>query len=75
MKVAENREEPFKDKKGIATNYLDDDTYFVWNAEDHRSRRDNWKQTRYVRSDSRPGYLRTASRGNYVRENSNYRRG
>ena len=32
MKVAENREEPFK--KGIATNYLDEDTYYVWNAED-----------------------------------------
>ena len=47
MKVAENREEPFK--KGIATNYLAEDTYYVWNAEDKRSRRDNWKQTRYVR--------------------------
>ena len=73
MKVAENREEPFK--KGIATNYLAEDTYYVWNAEDNRSRRDNWKQTRYVRSDSKPGYLRPSSRGNYVRDNSSYRRG
>ena len=39
MKVAENRDEPFK--KGIATNYLDEDTYYVWNADDNRSRRDN----------------------------------
>ena len=54
MKEVENREEPFKDKKGIATNYLDEDTYYVWNAEDNKSRRDNWKQTKYVRSDSRP---------------------
>ena len=46
MKVAENREEPFK--KGIVTNYLAEDTYYIWNAEDNRSRRDNWKQTRYV---------------------------
>ena len=73
MKVAENREELFK--KGIATNYLAEDTYYVWNAEDNRSRRDNWKQTRYVRSDSKPGYLRPSSRGNYVRDNSSYRRG
>ena len=41
MKVAENREELFK--KGIATNYLTEDTYYVRNAEDNRSRRDNWK--------------------------------
>ena len=41
MKVAENREEPFK--KGIATNYLAEDTYYVRNAEDNRSGRDNWK--------------------------------
>ena len=54
MKVAENREEPFKEKKGTTTNYLEDDTYFVQNAEDRRSRRGNWKPTRYVRSDSRP---------------------
>ena len=73
IKVAENRDEPFK--KGIATNYLAEDTYYVWNAKDNRSRRDNWKQTRYVRSDSKPGYLRPSSRGNYVRDNSNYRRG
>ena len=28
-----------------------------------------------MRSDSRPGYLRTASRNNYVRDNSKFRRG
>ena len=71
MKVVENREEPFK--KGIATNYLED-IHYVWNADDNRSRRDNWKRDKYVRSDSRPGYLRTASRGNYVRDNSSFRR-
>ena len=38
MKVAENREELFK--KGIATNYLAEDTYYVQNAEDNRNRRD-----------------------------------
>ena len=42
MKVVENREEPFK--KDIATNYVDEDTYYVQNAYDNRSRRDNWKQ-------------------------------
>ena len=73
MKGGENREEPFK--KDIVTNYIDEDTYYVWNADDNRSRRDNWKQERYVRSDSKPGYLRPSSRGNYVRYNSNYRRG
>ena len=71
MKVVENREEPFK--KGIATNYLED-IHYVRNADDNRSRRDNWKRDKYVRSDSRPGYLRTASRGNYVRDNSSFRR-
>ena len=75
MKVAENRKEPFKEKKGTTTNYLEDDTYFVWNTEDNKSRRDNWKPTKYWRSDSRPGYLRTASRNNYVRDNSRFRRG
>ena len=29
---------------------------------------------KYVRSESKPGYLRTASRGNYVRDNSSFRR-
>ena len=48
MKVAENREEPFKEKKGTTTNYLEDNTYYVWNTDDNRSRRDNWKPTRYV---------------------------
>ena len=73
MKVAENREEPFK--KGIETNYVDEDVYFVRNGGDNRSRRDNWNRERYVRSDSRPGYFRTASIGNYMRDNSNFRRG
>ena len=72
MKVAENREEPFK--KDIVTNYVDKDTYYVRNADDNRSRRDKWKSSKFVRLDSRPGYLRTASRGTYERENSRYRR-
>ena len=72
MKVVENREEPFK--KGIATNYVDEDTYYVRNGDDNRSRKDNWKREKYVRSESKPGYLRTASRGNYVRDNSSFRR-
>ena len=67
MKVAENREEPFK--KGIETNYVDEDVYFVRNGNDNRSRRDNWNRERYVRSDSKPGYFRPASRGDYVRYN------
>ena len=54
MKVAENREEPFK--KDIVTNYVDEDTYYVQNADDNRSRRDNWMGERYVRSDSKPRY-------------------
>ena len=41
MKVAENREEPFKNN--ITTNYVDKDTYYVWNANDNKSRRDDWK--------------------------------
>ena len=72
MKVVENREEPFK--KGIETNYVDEDVYFVRNGGDNRSRRDNWNCERCVISDSRLGYVRTESRGNYVRDNSNFRR-
>ena len=72
MKVAENRDEPFK--KGIETNYLDEDIYFVQNTDENRSRRDKWKPSKFVRSNSRPGYLRTASRGTYERDNSRYRR-
>ena len=71
MKVVENRKEPFK--KGIATNYLED-IHYVGNADDNKSRRDNWKRDKYVRSESKPVYLRTASRGNYVRDNSSFRR-
>ena len=73
MKVVENREEPFK--KGIATNYVDEDTYYVRNGDDNRSKRDNWKPKSYVRSDSRLGFFRTASRIKYVRDNSRFRRG
>ena len=40
MKVVENREEPFKKKKEIATNYLESETYYVRNTDDNRSRRD-----------------------------------
>ena len=39
MKVAENREEPFKN--GIETNYVGEDVYFVRNGNRNRSRRDN----------------------------------
>ena len=45
IKVVENRDEPFKEKKGTTTNYLVDDTYYVRNTEDNRSRRNNWKPT------------------------------
>ena len=74
-KVVENREEPFKEKKSIVTNYLENDTYYVWNTDHNRSRRYKQKPTRYVRSDSRLGFLRTASRNNYVRYNSKFRKG
>ena len=39
MKVAENREEPFK-KKESTTYYQEDTTYYVRNTDDNRSRRD-----------------------------------
>ena len=39
MKVAENREEPFKKK--IDTYYQEDDTYYTRNTDDDRSERDN----------------------------------
>ena len=74
MKVAENREEPFK-KKESTTYYQEDTTYYVWNTDDYRSRRDKWKPKSYVRSDSRPGFFRAASRNTYVRDNSRFRRG
>ena len=70
--VKENREEPFK--KGIETNYVDEDVYFVRNGGDNRSRRNNWNRERYVRSDSKPGYFRPSFRGNYVRDISSFRR-
>ena len=44
MKVAENREEPFKGKEGTTTYYQEDTTLnYVPNTNDYRSRRDNWK--------------------------------
>ena len=42
MKVAENREEPFKKKESM-TYYQEDTTYYVRNTDDIRSRKDNWK--------------------------------
>ena len=73
--LVENRVEPFKKKKEIATNYLESETYHIWNTHDIRSRRYKWKPTNYVRSNSRPGFLRTVSRNDYMRENSKFRRG
>ena len=75
MKVAKNREEPFKKKGSTTTYYQEDTTYYVWNTDDNRSRKDNWKPKSYVRSDSRPGFFRTASRNTYVRDNSRFRKG
>ena len=53
MKVAENREEPFKKKESM-TYYQEDTTNYVRNNEDNRSRRDNWKPKSFVRSSSCP---------------------
>ena len=61
MKVVENREEPFEKKE--------EKTYYMRNGEGNRSRRDNW-----IRSSLPPGFYRTASRNNYVRDNSKFRR-
>ena len=66
MKVIENQNEVFK---------KEDTTYYIQNTDDNRSRRDNWKPKSYVRSDSLPGFFRTASRNTYVRDNSRFRRG
>ena len=68
MKVVENREEPFQNENT---------TYYVWNTEDNRRRRDKLKPTNYIRSDSPGwlGYLRTASRNKYVRDSSKFRKG
>ena len=74
MRVTERREDPFKE--GLGTNYVStEETYYVRNGNDYRSRRDNWSKQRYIRSESKPGYMRTASRGNYVRDDSKFRRG
>merc|ERR1712148_127139 len=58
LKVAENREEPFANlphaNKETVTNYV---------KNDYRSRMDDWKSKGYTRSEGRPGYYRTASRG------------
>ena len=66
MKVIENWNEVFKN---------DNTTYYVWNTDDNRSRRDDKKTKGYVRSDSHPRFFRTASRNTYVRDNSRFRRG
>ena len=43
MKVAENREEPFK---------KENTTFYLQNTEDNRSRMDNWRKSKgFVRSD------------------------
>ena len=42
MKVAKNREDPFK--KDIGTNYVDENTYYIQSADDDRIRRDNRSQ-------------------------------
>ena len=65
MKVVENFEEPFK---------KDTTTYYVQNPDDNRSRKDNWKAKSFVRSDSHPRFLRTASKNTYVRDNSRFSR-
>ena len=62
----EFKKQPFKNST---------DTYYIKNDNNYRSRRDNWSQNRYVRSESRPGYMRTASRGRYERDDSKFRRG
>merc|ERR1712055_789753 len=63
LKVADNRDEPFAphSTRETPTNYV---------TNDNRSRIDDWRsrlQSRgYKRSESRPGYFRTASRGRYI---------
>ena len=68
MKVVENHEEPDKEESK---------TYHVRN-DDNRSRYDNWRndlKTRgYVRLDSYPKFFKTASRNNYIRNNSSFAR-
>ena len=63
MKVVENRDEPFS--KDITS-------YYVRNTDDNRSRRDRWNAKKFVRSDLRPGYFRTASKNADMRYNSNF---
>ena len=69
LKVADNRDEPFAQQstRETPTNYV---------TNDKRSRFDDWRsrlQSRgYKRSESRPGYFRTASRGEYVRDSSKF---
>merc|ERR1712055_687835 len=63
LKVVDNRDEPFApfSTKETPTNYV---------KPDNRSRIDDWRsrlQSRgYRRSESRPGYFRTASKGRYI---------
>ena len=61
MKVVENREELFG---------KDTTSYYVQNPDDNRSRKDRWNTKKFVRSDSRPGFFRTASKNAYMRDNS-----
>merc|ERR1712105_60797 len=69
LKVAENREEPFApfSNRDTITNYV---------RTDHRSRQDNWRSQNqsngFTRSESKPGYYRTASRGRYIRDSSRF---
>ena len=65
------RSEDFKKQPEKASST---ETYYVQNDRNYRSRRENWNQSRYVRSESRPGYMRTASRGRYERDDSKFRR-
>jgi len=67
LKVVENRDEPFTTSSAKETfeNYV---------TNDRRTRIDYWRsriQFRgYRRSESRPGYFRTASKGRYIRDSS-----
>ena len=67
MKVAENREEPFK---------KEEKAFYVKN--DNRARIDKWRNDMqakgFVRSESNPRYFRMASRSNYVRDRLNFGR-
>ena len=65
MKVDKNCEQPF---------IKDNNTYYVQNTEDNRSRKGTWNFKKFVRSDSRQGYFRTGSKNTYMRDNSRFSR-